>query len=482
MEAAGIVKESFLLRRGRPLLLGPALAAGVALFWAVPLSLKLGLGIFTAASAVTAALILRWGGGTRHWLLAFFLAALGVRCLLVLPLFALGPREWVETPGGLVQDGGFVVGDGYVYASNGHWLAERWRQGVYPDNEMLQDASSSKTTSAYDYWNGLVTYWLGFHPLNLLLANALLGAWCGILIYGMGRRFLQEPTARWAGGLTAFWPSSLLWSVQNVKEPMAVFLLLLTLALFLAPRRWRGWSWPGAVGSAWLLNKFSAHFVAPMFNVSLALFLVLAVCAHSRVARWLLLAGALFLALSAGTWAGRGPLQRFARQADQLLLNRPVLERMFEPHGLARMIEYLRRVRMVDARTPFFEEIRLDRIERVALYLPLGFLAVLTLPAPWSARSLSELAGSVEMLAWYPLIPFALWGMARALRWRPGPLLLLLTAVTLICFLALLEGNVGTLFRHRSVVWPLLFFFAAAGVERFLAARETSGVRPPGVR
>ena len=128
-------------------------------------------------------------------------------------------------------------------------------------------------------------------------------------------------------------------------------------------------------------------------------------------------------------------------------------------------IEYLRRTRMVDARTPFFENVVLSEPGDVLRFLPDAAAAVLLVPMPWSVRSSAEALGAVETLLWYPLIFFALKGALRATVRRGGQRLLLVTLLMIVCGLALLEGNVGTLVRHRAVLWPLVLFFVASGLQ-----------------
>jgi len=66
-----------------------------------------------------------------------------------------------------------------------------------------------------------------------------------------------------------------------------------------------------------------------------------------------------------------------------------------------------------------------------------------------------------DMLLWYGLLAAVPWTLWRARRqWRSwSPLFLFVGGILLI--LALTEGNVGTLYRHRAMVIPFVAVLAA---------------------
>lgn len=116
-----------------------------------------------------------------------------------------------------------------------------------------------------------------------------------------------------------------------------------------------------------------------------------------------------------------------------------------------------------------------DLMETI-VHLPVGAAAFLAAPFPPLARSLSELAATPEMLAWYALIVTAAVGLVQTSpvqRRRLAHPLLVAGAVSLV--LILYEGNLGTLIRHRAMVIPLLILLAAPGLEHLWRGR---GRRP----
>jgi hypothetical protein len=97
---------------------------------------------------------------------------------------------------------------------------------------------------------------------------------------------------------------------------------------------------------------------------------------------------------------------------------------------------------------------------------PLGY--ALLSPAPWQARSLTELAASAEMPIWYVLLA------ASCLAWQ-APVADPRQRLFLVCLvaygianwlvLAASEGNVGNLLRHRLMLDPVLLILGGAGLD-----------------
>lgn len=100
-------------------------------------------------------------------------------------------------------------------------------------------------------------------------------------------------------------------------------------------------------------------------------------------------------------------------------------------------------------------------LSRAVRYFPQGLAYALFAPFPWAATTRADLLTIPEMLVWYLLLALgiaALWLHRRT--WRRW-LTLFLYVAALFTVLALGEGNVGTVFRHRLMVIPLVLVFSA---------------------
>ena len=116
-----------------------------------------------------------------------------------------------------------------------------------------------------------------------------------------------------------------------------------------------------------------------------------------------------------------------------------------------------------------------DELQRQTLsYLPKGLLYALFAPWPWLSDRAIDVLTVPEMLLWYvaiAVLPFSLAIARRHWRFYLGPLLFV--GGTLLIF-ALVEGNWGTLFRHRAMVIPFVFILASPGLAALV--RQTRGL------
>lgn len=100
------------------------------------------------------------------------------------------------------------------------------------------------------------------------------------------------------------------------------------------------------------------------------------------------------------------------------------------------------------------------------LHLPVGVAFVLGAPFPFTWRSMSEAATVPETLLWYPTVVFAAFGIVWAVRSRRWDLAYPIGVAGLIFLLfSLIEGNTGTLVRHRSMLIPYAVMLAAVGAS-----------------
>jgi len=100
-------------------------------------------------------------------------------------------------------------------------------------------------------------------------------------------------------------------------------------------------------------------------------------------------------------------------------------------------------------------------VVRTLEYLPFGLAFALFAPFPGSGTRAQDLLPIPEMLLWYVLMVAACIALWRwRLRWRLlAPLVLFIGGTVVI--LALAEGNVGTLYRHRAMIMPFVAVLAA---------------------
>jgi hypothetical protein len=103
-----------------------------------------------------------------------------------------------------------------------------------------------------------------------------------------------------------------------------------------------------------------------------------------------------------------------------------------------------------------------DEVARNLAYLPRGISVILFEPVPWrSGGSTALRLASFEAVVWYPVLALGLVGALTAWRRRDLLAFPVLVAGALVCMWALVDGNIGTAFRHRGeVVWAVVVLAA----------------------
>jgi len=142
------------------------------------------------------------------------LSSFVVRACLVLALFYISFKEWPVFPS-LQTGGGFwAFGlDSYTYHNFATKIVYAWKHGLDLPHPGLSFEYFAIVAGIYKF--------LGASPLYPALLNAWLGAITALLAYGIGRRLFNRRAALMSAVLVGFWPSSLLWSSQLLKDSLA---------------------------------------------------------------------------------------------------------------------------------------------------------------------------------------------------------------------------------------------------------------------
>jgi len=159
-----------------------------------------------------------------------------------------------------------------------------------------------------------------------------------------------------------------------------------------------------------------------------------------------------------------------------------------EEPSLARL-EFLRQDMAFGAGSAYGQGANVSTVGGALRFLPIGVVHFLFAPFPWAVRSTLQAFTLPETLLWYVLIPFGLRGAWLAVRHDPRAFTVLGTTLVVVSFAyALVEGNVGTAYRHRAVILPIAFVFCAIGIQDYWAvyvarrAQQRAALRRSGTR
>lgn len=408
--------------------------------------------------------------GLREWsfnhpVLAAFLLAFVVRLLVVFGLALLS--------------GGILARDDQTY----------WQMAI--------DKAAGTTSHWNDYTSRLFTEtstfllpltalaWL-FGPIRLVgqIFVALTGAGVAALTTRVALEWLRRGPALLAGCLVALVPSQVIFSAALLKDP-AVWLCLAGLAAFAAFAGWsRGWRL-GVHGLVItlilvLLAYLRVHvLIVAGWSLVIASFFSMRDWRSTRILVSLVLALTVPLLISAGPGgatfvSSAGDLEerrlKNAERADSAFVE-PVPQEPSEPAGVASEVPSGERQSSIqdqdeDEPTSGLLGDAIPGDKGDLKRLPAGLSAMLLQPYLWETGGSTQLRlARLEGIIWYPILLLALIGIVvvrRHLRVMAFPIV---CGGGLLLVYALVEGNVGTAYRHRGdFVW-VICLLAAAGAN-----------------
>jgi len=103
-------------------------------------------------------------------------------------------------------------------------------------------------------------------------------------------------------------------------------------------------------------------------------------------------------------------------------------------------------------------------------------------PFPWDIGSALQAITLPETMLWWAIFPFGVWGALLILRRQVRAFTVPLSVLLMVTVAyAMVESNVGTAYRHRGQVLPLMFIFCSIGIwhllTRLRARREAERKR-----
>ena len=98
-----------------------------------------------------------------------------------------------------------------------------------------------------------------------------------------------------------------------------------------------------------------------------------------------------------------------------------------------------------------------------------GLIYAVFSPFIWSINSYSQLMVYPQVIFWWGIIPFIIYGIIWSIRFKRNETALMIFFIgSVYSVLSITEGNIGSVFRHRDWVTPLCFIFGAVGINKFI--------------
>jgi 4-amino-4-deoxy-L-arabinose transferase-like glycosyltransferase len=346
---------------------------------------------------------------------------------------------------------GFMFEDDRAFDVVSWALARLW------SGALVQTAKSQDyLINNYTVLMGWVYYLFGHDVVGPKLLNCLFGAAAAVVAYALAKELGGKRAGWFAALATMVFPSLVLWSILNLKDTLVVLLIAVTMlgGLKFARR-------PSILWAVVTILPFAA-----LENLRLYVFFALA---------WLLLAS--FFVINRAPWRRRLTIGIPFAVA---LLSVVYITNQTQALGLrylsAKRLEALASSREFGANTADtgidIENVPRSEADGYTIQLrtaPKVLPYVLWGPFPWQARSRRELAVVPESLVWYGvqvLVVAAIIGWRKE-RWRELSLPLAYGAGLTFVF-SLIEGNVGTIYRHRAMLLVPAIAVAGLGFDWLL--------------
>ncbi|MFC1623855.1 glycosyltransferase family 39 protein [Candidatus Omnitrophota bacterium] len=358
---------------------------------------------------------------------------------------------------------GFIFpNDGWSYSVQGWEILKFAERGIkitmqtFMSDPNMKDFILSGNITQYDYYTSHVYSISGYSPVTLFFISSLAGSVVILFIYLIARGLFSKNVARISGIFVCLWPSFILWSTQNLKEPIiTMFICILLWSIFnIYKHPFPGFLLISAI-SIWGLLKISFPYAVIVICAILAagLFLHTVHMFKNKFISVIIMCAFLLI----GVFFFKEKISSFIFKEKTFSIG--------SYESVFKFIDFQRKNRAYGA-LKFFKNTDVSSLSRLALFAPLGLLFVIFAPFPWQIGSFAQIIAVPEMILFYILIPFTLRGIIFAYKKRFNQSILLLSIISgVMLFLAAVEGNAGTLFRHRAPVFCLLFIFTALGVS-----------------
>jgi hypothetical protein len=380
---------------------------------------------------------------------------------IVIHLFAVGLLNLTNLNRALAPDS-----HGFRWC--GVFIAESWSDPSYdatwhaegrPRTEMCP---SYKARSFYQHLNGVIEWLIGIETYTHVITG-LMNTFIGLLaawIFGKIAGRLYGPHAQQKTFLyIAYFPSLIVWTSINLRESWSF--LLLAGAVYLGMKLRERFNLRDLLlfAACVICMQFIRNYLVAL--IALGTLLSFVAVRIRQVPAAIVTAGVIFLIITSLA-------SRFGFTAQELDLQ----SQLELANAMHRGLAYGGSAFGVDAdiSTPM----------GALLYLPRGLSMFLLGPFPWSVDSWREMLALPETIVWYFLLFAAVRQIIYGVKHHLAKIALPLSLTVVICLAyGLVEGNVGTAYRHRAHAVLILLVFAAGDAAR-RARDRTRKIETPG--
>lgn len=359
-----------------------------------------------------------------------------------------------------------ISGDDLLYTLKGWGVVCGW------DNKptfWLHSVSAASTFGLNPFTYLVAAFYksFGFHPVTVKMINCIIGTSTGWIAYLIAREIFDRKAARIAMLIVVFYPSLVRWSVANLKDPITIFAFMACAYILIAAarRKIELWKYMTFLLSAGVLYFFPHKLYFAVISCASVLTVILKysgalVRFGIKKARVLWACFIVFMvsALSA-VYLYPLPLVKFLFYCEKKQAG--ISRADFAGYYLYTK-ELLRSMNLGLIDIPELLKVTCANV---------SYFMLTPFPAQMMA-SRERLMVLPQMLLWYLILALSIFGFIKLLLRRGEAALLIGVMLSMgIVISAMVEGNIGSAFRHRDVFSPF-FIILASGVLSELSLRR----------
>lgn len=397
----------------------------------------------------------------RRFILVIFTAGLGIRMLLTVltMLFcAFSGRLLNYASLGLPNyNAPYLLDDCGYYTLRSLFTSMYWSGVPFSPSAIKGIINLEYGSSGFIYILAAFFGLFGYAPVASKFLNCFFGIWTALAVYFIAKNIFGAKTARLSTGFAAFFPSLFIWSITNLKEPIFIFLIytmLWAVIKSVATRKIRYLTIAllAARLQLFIRSTYEVFFYLTLGTMLLYYLFVLSINLYKK--KRALLLGILLISAVVFAWP--------ARHRINTLLDAGIRRIQIAHNGAVstggQTYKLLPDIYYQITNKPITKPVFLTMLFK-------GWIHILLEPFPWKILTKSIFFSYPQMLLWYVLVVYAVLGAGFSLKYRfKESLILILYFFVITSGLAVTGGNIGTIFRFRDIITPLVLIFAAVGL------------------
>lgn len=356
---------------------------------------------------------------------------------------------------------GWISGDDRLYTLRALKMVLISRN--LPRNPLLDIPDGGYGVNPFTYI--LAQYYRLFTPyyFGSKLINCLIGSVIPLFIFSLAKNIFSSRVARTAFILSAFYPSMIQWSVCNLRDPFIIFLSVSCIYLIISfpEKKLKIFRLIAILCLIWLIKDMQVL----IFYAAIGALIIFTVYK-----------GLKFLGIKTGRYF-------------PVILTAVILifigYKMSEPL-IVKGINYIMEKNAVLIASgnsnyqiysaEFAAGVKsgsLNIKDLAGAYIK-GVSYFLLSPFPWRISSAAQLVAYPQIILWYFLLFFSIFGLASNPKYSIDKTVFIIFFILIgVSLWSLAEANIGAAFRHRDYFSPFVFIYSSAGIMRLFYKDNT---------